>query len=128
MRRFFTYYHPFCPFLNPDKTPDEYFQRSPLLFWAIVSVGARHYSPEPQLYSSLAGPVSQLAWSTFAEVPQSYHVVKALILLCTWAFPTSSTSTDPTFMLCGVMMQIALQIGLHRPNHAQDFSKFRIEL
>ena len=31
-------------------------------------------------------------------------------------------------MLSGLMMQIALQIGLHRPSHAQDFSKFRIEL
>ena len=26
------------------------------------------------------------------------------------------------------MMQIAMQIGLHRPTHAQDFSKFKIEL
>ncbi|KPI37047.1 uncharacterized protein AB675_3638 [Cyphellophora attinorum] len=42
--------------------------------------------------------------------------------------PTSSTSTDPTFMLCGLMMQTALQIGLHRPSHSQDFSKFRVEL
>jgi hypothetical protein len=31
-------------------------------------------------------------------------------------------------MFCGVMMQIAMQIGLHRPSHAQDFSKFRMEL
>lgn len=26
------------------------------------------------------------------------------------------------------MMQIAMQIGLHRPSHAQDFTKFRVEL
>jgi hypothetical protein len=31
-------------------------------------------------------------------------------------------------MLCGLMMQVAMQIGLHRPSHAQDFSKFRVEL
>lgn len=70
----------------------------------------------------------RLVWSTLADVPQSYHVVKALALLCTWSFPTSSTSTDPTFMLCGMMMQVSTQIGLHRPSHAQDFSKFRVEL
>lgn len=70
----------------------------------------------------------RLVWATIAEVPQNYHVVKALILLCAWPMPTSSTSTDPTFMLCGLMMQIALQIGLHRPSHSQDFSKFRVEL
>lgn len=55
-------------------------------------------------------------------------MVKALCLLCTWPFLTSSTSTDPTFMLCGMMMQVAMQLGLHRPSHVQDFSKFRVEL
>lgn len=70
----------------------------------------------------------RLVWSTLADVPQSYHVLKALCLLCTWPFPTSSTSTDPTFMLCGMMMQVSMQLGLHRPSHVQDFSKFRMEL
>jgi hypothetical protein len=31
-------------------------------------------------------------------------------------------------MLAGVMFQLAMQYGLHRPSHAQDFSRFRIEL
>lgn len=31
-------------------------------------------------------------------------------------------------MLCGMMMQVAMQLGLHRPSHTQDFSKFRVEL
>ncbi len=31
-------------------------------------------------------------------------------------------------MLSGIMMQIAMQIGLHRPSYAQDFTKFRVEL
>ena len=26
------------------------------------------------------------------------------------------------------MMQVAMQLGLHRPSHTQDFSKFRVEL
>lgn len=127
-KRFFTFHHPFLPFLNPDRTAEEYYQRSPLLFWSIMAVGARHFSADSDIFGALTGPLLRLVWSTLAEVPQSYHVVKALILLCTWPLPNSSTSTDPTFMLCGMMMQIALQIGLHRPNHAQDFSKFRIEL
>lgn len=126
--RFFTYYHPFLPFLEPEKSPEDYFLTSSLLFWTIISVGARRYNTEPTLLNSLSGPVSRLVWSTLADVPQSYHVVKALCLLCTWPLPTSSTSTDPTFMLSGMMMQVAIQIGLHRPSHAQDFSKFRVEL
>lgn len=30
-------------------------------------------------------------------------------------------------MLNGLMMQVAMQIGLHRPSHAQDFARFKIE-
>ena len=127
-KRFFTFFHPFLPFLDPERPPQDYHKRSPLLFWSIIYVGARHYSTESGLFSALGGPVSRLMWQTFAEVPQNYHVVKALILLCSWPFPTNSTSTDSTFIVSGIMMQIALQIGLHRPNHAQDFTKFRIEL
>ncbi|KAJ5888358.1 hypothetical protein N7495_008399 [Penicillium taxi] len=125
---FFTYYHPFLPFLNRQQTPDEHFNASPLLFWTIISVGARRYQSDPALLNSLSGPVTRLVWSTLADIPQSYHVVKALCLLCSWPFPISSTSTDPTFMLCGMMVQVAMQLGLHRPSHSQDFSKFRVEL
>lgn len=125
---FFMFYHPFLPFLDRRHSPDQYYNTSPLLFWTIISVGARRYRSDPHLLNSLAGPVTRLVWSTLADIPQSYHVVKALCLLCSWPFPTSSTSTDPTFMLCGMMMQVAMQLGLHRPSHVQDFSKFRVEL
>ncbi|KAJ5628963.1 Transcription factorfungi [Penicillium lividum] len=125
---FFTYYHPFLPFLDRQQPPDEYYNNSPLLFWTMISVGARRYQGDSSLLTSLSGPVTRLVWSTLADIPQSYHVVKALCLLCSWPFPTSSTSTDPTFMLCGMMVQVAMQLGLHRPSHSQDFSKFRVEL
>ncbi|ERF76850.1 hypothetical protein EPUS_07640 [Endocarpon pusillum Z07020] len=108
--------------------PEGYFEYCPALFWAIASVGARRYQVEPTLLNRLSGPITRLVWSALADMKQMYGVVKALCLLCTWPFPTSSTSSDPTFIFCGVMMQIAMQIGLHRPSHAQDFSKFRMEL
>lgn len=126
--RFFKFSHPFLPFLQPDKTPDQYYADSPLLFWTIVLTGSRHNKSDPNLFPSLARQVQELTWRTIAEVPQNYHMIKALVLLCAWPLPCSSTSTDPTFMLAGMMIQIALQIGLHRPDHSQDFSKFRIEL
>ncbi|KAI4184198.1 MAG: hypothetical protein L6R41_004913 [Letrouitia leprolyta] len=125
--RFFTLFHPFMPLLEPAKTPDSYYDSSTLLFWIIISVAARHYSPDPTLLPSLSTPISHLLWATLADVPQSYIVVKALCILCTWPLPISSTSKDPTFMLNGMMMQVAMQIGLHRPSHAQDFARFKIE-
>lgn len=31
--------------------------------------------------------------------------------------------SDPTFMLVGIMLQLATQMGLHRAADAQDFTK-----
>lgn len=104
--------------------PDDYFNYCPALFWTIISVSARRYTADNTLLNRLSGPVTRLVWSAMADMKQMFGLVKALCLLCTWPFPTSSTSTDPTSMFCGVMMQISLQIGLHRPSHAQDFSKY----
>ena len=125
---FFIFYHPFAPLLDPQKTPDDYYDTSKLLFWVIISVAARRYGPNQSLLSSIAKPLSELMWQCIAEVPQSHNIVKALCLLCTWPFPVSSTSLDPTFMLCGLAMGISMQLGLHRPSHTQDFSKIKTEL
>jgi hypothetical protein len=31
-------------------------------------------------------------------------------------------------MLSGIMINLGMQFGLHRPSHAQDFSKFMVTL
>ncbi|KAK4174280.1 hypothetical protein QBC36DRAFT_313094 [Triangularia setosa] len=126
--QFFNYYHPFLPFLNPNQTPDQYYQQHPLLYWSIVAVASRRFLPDPTILTKLSGPLTRYLWTTIGEVPQSYYVVKALCLLCTWPLPTSTTSSDPTHILCGVLMKIATGIGLHRPNHINDFSRVAVEL
>ncbi|KAH8734748.1 hypothetical protein BGZ61DRAFT_342975 [Ilyonectria robusta] len=127
---FFNFYHQFLPFLNPQQPPDQYHQQHPLLFWSIIAVAARRFSPQnvPNLLNNLSGPLTRFLWSTIGEVPSNYYVVKGMCLLCTWPLPTSTTSSDPTHILCGVMMKTATGIGLHRPNHIQDFSRVSVEL
>lgn len=124
---YFEFYHPFVPLLDPSRSPEYYFECSELLFWAIISVGARRYEDDPTLLTGLASPFNKLIWATIAEVPQNYHVVKALCLICTWPLPTKTSSKDPTFILAGIMMHIALQTGLHRPSHVQEYSRVKIE-
>lgn len=126
--RYFTYYHPFLPLLNPPKPPEVYLNRCPLLAWTIICVASRRSQHEPGLLSALSGPFSRLLWSTITSVPQDYRVVKALCVLCTWPLPTTSQRTDATFMLSGLMMQIAMQLGLHRPVQAEEFTTFRMEV
>jgi hypothetical protein len=125
---FFRFYHPFLPLLDPGKSPEEYFRYSDLLAWTVICVASRRYSPEPGLLVSLSAPYSRLLWSTITGVPHNYHVVQALCLLCSWPLPTTSQRSDQTFMLNGLMMQIALQLGLHRPVQPEEFTTVRIEV
>jgi hypothetical protein len=121
--RYFLNYNKFLPFLDSSKSPDIYYGASHLLFWAIIAVASRRYNADLTLITSLSISVPKLLWSTLQSVPQGFHDVKALCLLCTWPFPLSSSSSDPTFMLSGTMMHLAMQMGLHRPRQTQDFSK-----
>ncbi|KAI1656928.1 hypothetical protein F4813DRAFT_381248 [Daldinia decipiens] len=128
-QEFFSYYHPFLPFLNEHQSPDLYYQQHALLFWTIIAIASRRYHAKPSILHELSsGPLNRLLWGTVGDVPNSYFVVKALCLLCTWPLPTSTTTADPTHILCGVMMKAATGIGLHRPNHTQDFSRVSVEL
>jgi len=125
---FFDRYHPFLPFLDPLRAPEDVLTKDgKLLFWAIISVAARHYTRDTGLLNRLKEPLTDLIWKTI-KGQTNHHVVKALCLLCYWPLPQHRTVMDPTFMLCGVMMQIAMQIGLHQPTHPQDFSRTKVRL
>ncbi|PVI05310.1 hypothetical protein DM02DRAFT_113851 [Periconia macrospinosa] len=125
---FFDHYHPFLPFLDPLRSPDDVCSKdNKLLFWAIISVAARHYTRDTGLLKRLKEPLTDLIWTTI-KGQNNHHVVKALCLLCYWPLPQRRTVSDPTFMLCGIMMQLALQIGLHQPTHPQDFSRKKVRL
>ncbi|KAK5162726.1 uncharacterized protein LTR77_011209 [Saxophila tyrrhenica] len=125
---FFNCYHQFLPILSPETPYSEYYKHHPLLHWTVLAIACRRYDSKPGLLIELQQPLESLLWTTLSGVPQTYHIVKALALLCTWPLPNSSTSGEPTMMLTGAMFQLAMQYGLHRPSHAQDFSRFRIEL
>ncbi|QIW99579.1 hypothetical protein AMS68_005097 [Peltaster fructicola] len=130
---YFNHFHRFLPVLSQDlmlKTGrlEVFYNLHPLLHWTIVATAARRYDARPGLLVEMQGPLLEMLWTTLSHVPQTYHVCKALALLCAWPMPNSSTSHEPTMMLVGVMFQLAMQYGLHRPSHANDFSRFRIEL
>ncbi|KAK1848616.1 zn 2cys6 transcriptional activator [Colletotrichum chrysophilum] len=125
---FKTYYHPFLPLIDTMRTPHEYYELSGLLFWVIISIAARRLKSQPTLLPKLARKVTDLLWRTVRTTPYSVYVVQAIALLCTWPFPTSSSTSDPTFVLTGLMIQMGVQMGLNRPVDAQDFSKAPLEL
>ncbi|OOF93606.1 hypothetical protein ASPCADRAFT_132614 [Aspergillus carbonarius ITEM 5010] len=125
---FFQRYHPYAPLLDPASSPDQYYARSPLLFWAIILVASRRWTEEPGLFVSLTAPVKRLLWDTIANPPHTWHVVQSILLVCLWPFPTSSLSSDITSILVSTAQTIAVRMGLHRPEAIQDFSRTKRRL
>ncbi|KIW32183.1 hypothetical protein, variant 1 [Cladophialophora immunda] len=127
-RIYFSHYHAYLPFLDPGVSPAQYYDNSTLLFWSIISVASRRYQSDPTLLTRLARAVTDLLWKSLQTIPHSLGVIQSLVLLCTWPFPTSSSTTDPTYMLSGMIIQLSIQMGLHRPRSPLDFTKFRVKL
>ncbi|KAG7001281.1 Regulatory protein LEU3 [Fusarium oxysporum f. sp. conglutinans] len=122
------YNHPYLPLIDEKKSPHEYDERSDLLFWVIMAVAARRQKSQPTLLPRLARNVTDLLWKTLRSMSYSISTIRALCLLCTWPFPTSSSTSDPTFMLVGTMLQMSTQMGLHCAFDAQDFAKVPLNL
>ncbi|OQV02774.1 Fungal Zn2-Cys6 binuclear cluster domain-containing protein [Cladophialophora immunda] len=122
---FFSQYHPFMPFVETDGSPDDYYTKCPLLFWTIIAIASRRDEEEPTMLTSLSQAVQDLLWLTVPKVPHSRLELKAMILLCLWPFPTSSMSTDPSYILASVAKTSAMHIGLHKPYFVQDFSRVK---
>lgn len=125
---YFAKYHPYLPFLDSTATPQQYHQASPSLFWMIISIAARRLPTNPTLLTRLARSVPDLVWKALQSLPHTLGLIQCLILSCTWPFPVSSTTIDPSYMHVGIMMQAAMQMGLHRPANPEDFTKYRLKL
>ncbi|KAF2652934.1 hypothetical protein K491DRAFT_706146 [Lophiostoma macrostomum CBS 122681] len=125
---YFTHYHPFLPILDVSLSPALCFENSSLLFWAVISVASRRRGDGAALYLRLSGPVTALAWKSLQSLPHRIHDIQALALLCTWPFPIDDSRVDVSYLWAGAMMQMGVQLGLHRPLTPQDFSKDRIQL
>ena|ERR1700761_4105717 len=126
--RYFQNYAPFLPILPGDRGPDEYYSRCPPLFWSILAVASRRYQKDPTLLSSLSSKVFKLALlSTHSRSP-GLPILKTLLNLLTWKFPTNDVSDEMNYVLCGSMIHLAVKLGLHLPLAAQDFSRVKIQL
>ena len=126
--RYFGHYHAFFCILDPKITPDEHFTRCPLLFWAVVSVASRRFEEDPTLLEMLSQSVTSLVWASLSVLPHTPFIVQAIVLLCMWPFPASSMWSDSSFMFISVAKSAALQMGLHRPENIQDFSRTKYRL
>ncbi|KAK9259621.1 hypothetical protein V1519DRAFT_250325 [Lipomyces tetrasporus] len=125
---YFKDYHSMLPILDPSVTPNTCYQRAPFLFWVVVSIGSRRYTRQPTLTRALALPVTQLALQSIIVRTKPIERVKGLILLLNWPFPAGPFYRDPSFVLGGTLLHMAMHCGLHAPSFSQDFSKTYLKL
>ncbi len=108
-------------------TPDTIFEKSPLLFWTIVTVGSRKYTQDPTVFSQLRQRIFKLAFEGLKLRQSPIQIVQALVLLCAWPLPVDHLYQDKVHVLAGPCMQLALQIGLHVAGVGQDFARERVQ-
>ena len=126
-QRYFQDFNQFLPILDCDVSPNEYFRRSKFLFWAIIATACRNFEHDPTLLDSIGEKVLALALMSLrhATVP----TIKGFLLFLTWPLPKRTVGgADITFALSGSLIHMAMQIGLHIPTSAQDFSKVKVKL
>lgn len=121
--RFFTQYHALLPILDPALSPNDYYDISPFLFWAIVVTGSRRYAEDPNMHDKIGHIIPPLAFSSMALRSTPLPVIQGLLILCTWRLPTSSMFKDITHVLCGAAVHLATQLGLHVAGVGQDFAR-----
>ncbi|TVY91060.1 Regulatory protein [Lachnellula willkommii] len=118
---FFEHYHPSLPFLDPSKSPDEYYNSGEHLFWAIVGLASRRYDEDFMLFAVLSEWVPKLVWSAISTPPYNLPTVHSIILISAWPFPVDSTYKCTSVTLSSIAISTAMQLGLHRPMNATDF-------
>jgi transcriptional regulatory protein LEU3 len=128
LSRYFENNHPHFSLLDTNVLPDDYYSRSKLLFWVIISIASQRYEDDPTLLGMLSQPVQNLLWDTIRILPHSPFMVEAIVLSSMWPLPTSSMWNDPSFMLISMAKSSVMQLGLHRPEHIQDFSRVEKKL
>ncbi|TVY34924.1 Regulatory protein, partial [Lachnellula occidentalis] len=118
---FFEHYHPSLPFLDPLKSPDEYYNSGSHFFWAIIGLASRRYDEDFMLFAVLSEWVPKLVWSAISSPPYSLPTVQSIILIAAWPFPVLSTYKATLVTLSSIAISTAMQLGLHRPMNATDF-------
>ncbi|KAJ9606353.1 hypothetical protein H2200_009314 [Cladophialophora chaetospira] len=86
---FFTHYSPQVPVVDRPATPDAIFEKSPLLFWTVVTIGSRKYNQDPTVCSQLCHRIADLAFQSLKSRQTPIQIVQALVLLFDGLPPTT---------------------------------------
>ena len=108
-------------------SPDQYYEKSPLLFWTIIATATRRYQEEPSLFAGISKAVDNLTWATIPIHPHTHFTVNALLIQVAWPAPVSSLAADNSYLLSGIAVRAAIRLGFHHPESIQDFTNKKVQ-
>lgn len=109
----------------PETSYLNYYDQSPFLFWTMACTGARHFH-DAEYFRKAASKVRELVGIYLLQIQDPIPTIQAILILCSWPLPVDSMWKDPSHALAGAAMQLAVQNGLHKVRHEQDFRKTRV--
>lgn len=126
-RLFFSQYHPLFPVLDTNLGPNDFYDQSPFLFWAIVLTGSRRYAEDRNVLERVSQAIVPLAFSSMARRSSPIPTIEGLLILCIWRIPTNSMYKDMAHLMCGTAVHLSTQIGLHIAGVGQDFVRMPVK-
>ena len=124
--RFFKNYASFLPGIFPSDIPFmNYHTQSPFLFWAMACTGGRRFH-DVKYSQQAAGKVRELLPASLLQIQDPIPTIQAVLILCLWPLPVDTIWEDPSHTMAGAAMQLAVQNGLHKFRHEQDFRRTKI--
>lgn len=115
------YYYLHFVILDTRLSRNEILANSPILFWTIAIIAARTSTSHPELYSGLRPAYEELLASNIIKVIRSVSSLHALLLITMFPLPYPGPTHDPSWGYCGLAVNAALQMGLHRPGFHREY-------
>lgn len=107
------------PILDPETSPNGYYQQLPLLFWVIILVASRSYKRNPTLFPTLSEGVFESLLLSMKSNATPVSKIQAILLFLTWPLP----AMEVPFPLSGWLLHLAMQNGLHMPMASHEFGR-----
>ena len=95
--------------------------KCPLLFWTIIITASRHSTSYSYLYDSLRAGYEDLLAKNMIKVIRSVAQLHAILILVMWPLPYPGPMNDPSWGYCGLALNAALQMGMHRPGFHREY-------
>lgn len=78
---------------------------------------SRYSANHSNLYTSLRPAYETLLGADIIKVIRSVPQLQAVLIIIIWPLPYPGPTHDPSWGYCGLLMNAALQMGMHRPGY-----------